>query len=65
MQIKGKLVEVGELEDYEGTGFVLKTAAQGQEFVVVTGLTHAQCREAAEFFGEECTLSLERNENAI
>lgn len=59
MQIKGKITEIGALENNGGAvGLVLKTN-DGE--VHITGLTHRQCRELADMFGETCVLSIGEN----
>jgi hypothetical protein len=57
MQLEGKMVEIGDLQNEGGAiGVVLETSTG--ERVKIIGLTHSQCRQAADCLGDECTLRI-------
>lgn len=55
LTIRGKVFEVGSLENGNGRGLRMQS---GGEDVEITGLTEDQCRQVAVRLGEEITIAI-------
>ena len=55
LKLKGKIVEIGDLEDGSGRGIRLNCAGN---YLAVIGLTEDECRAAAQRFGGEVEITI-------
>ena len=55
LKLKGKIFEIGNLEDGSGRGIRLNCAG---EIVAVSGMTEDECRAAAQWFGDEVEIMI-------
>lgn len=55
LKLKGKIFEIGNLEDGSGRGMRLE--CDGDDFAII-GMTEEECRTAAKWFGDEVEITI-------
>lgn len=55
LKLKGKIFEIGNLEDGSGRGMRLES--EGDDFAII-GLTEEECRTAAKWLGDEVEITI-------
>ena len=55
LKLKGKIFEIGNIEDGSGRGMRLES--DGDDFAIV-GMTEEECRTAAQWFGETVEITI-------
>lgn len=55
LKLKGKIFEIGNLEDGSGRGIRLES--DGDDFAII-GMTEEECRAAAKWFGESVEITI-------
>lgn len=61
LQLIGKVVEVGNLSDFDSQGFVVSILGGGGKITKVMGLTTPECQVVAhEAFGQDIRITIER-----
>lgn len=55
LKLKGKVIEIGNLEDHSGRGMRLED--DGDDFSII-GLTEEECRQAAKWYGEVVEITI-------
>lgn len=60
--LKGKMVEIGNLEDGSGRGCKLESDGEN---ISLTGMTEDECRQAAEWFGDDVEITMAQPDRRI
>lgn len=60
--LKGKMVEIGNLEDGSGRGCKLESDGEN---ISLTGMTEDECRQAAEWFGADVEITIDQPDRRI
>lgn len=55
LKLKGKMFEIGNLED--GSGLGIRLECDGDDFAII-GMTEEECRAAAQWFGEVVEITI-------
>lgn len=60
--LKGKMVEIGNLEDGSGRGCKLESDGEN---ISLTGMAEDECRQAAEWFGDDVEITMAQPDRRI